>query len=447
MIEKNKPPVETPTKHLDAQVQPTKRADGTRAAVLQSFGEGLYLQAKPTADGGVSHGWFFVYWTGGRKAQKKHKLALGGYAYSPRPGKLTLAQARFEARKCWNTLHLDHKDPLIERRMQQEATQRTRDAQDAAAFTFNMAAAAYIETQKTGWTEKEATRWPRLFALHVPFGDAPINDISREDIIAVIRPLWSTQRVIARRLRSNMFRVFAWAIRNRKRTDGVNPCQWVGDLQDEFSRSKYRPRHHRSLAYKDLPAFMAKVRASKSIAAPALAFTVLTCARTDMTRLLPWSEIDLKTRVWAVPADRMKMTRAHNIPLSDAATAILEAIKGDRAKPEGYVFLSPRGQPIGENAMLALTKILAKDDDMTVHGFRTSIKNWATNCTDVRRELIEEALAHLVGSKTEQAYRHDDDPQHPDEDPGLDPEPRRPLMELWASYCTAGVVIPMKRRA
>jgi integrase len=216
--------------------------------------------------------------------------------------------------------------------------------------------------------------------------------------------------------------VLDWAKVREYRT-GENPARWKGHLDKLLpARAKIqRVAHHPALAYAKLPAFMAELRAMDGVKARALEFLVLTAARTGDIIGARWSEIDLQARQWIVPAGRMKAAREHRVPLSDRAHAILEAIPRD----SDFLFPGERaGKAISARAMPGVLYAL-RGDGATVHGFRSSFRDWAGNETNFPRELAEQALAHVAGDATERAYRRSDALAK-----------RRKLMDAWAAYCS-----------
>jgi integrase len=215
--------------------------------------------------------------------------------------------------------------------------------------------------------------------------------------------------------------VLAWATVSEYRR-GENPARWRGHLAEMLpAKTKiHRVQHLKALPYSELPAFMAKLRERDSVSARALEFTILSAARTNESIGARWSEIDFKDKIWTIPAERMKSKRPHRVPLSDRAVAIL------RELPREGEFVFPGGKankPLSDMAMLELARGMI-GNGYTVHGFRSSFRDWCKEQTNYPREIAELALAHVVADKSEAAYSRCD---------ALDK--RRQLMAAWARYC------------
>jgi len=248
----------------------------------------------------------------------------------------------------------------------------------------------------------------------------------------VLTPLWTKKTETAKRLRGRLERVLAWA-KGRGLRSGENPARWQGHLVEMLAApSKVaKVRHHPAMAYRDVPGFMAELRNRSSLSARALEFTILCATRTSETIGATWSEIDLDAKVWIIPAERMKKERQHRVPLSDRAVAILKGL--------------PRhGERVFKLSDMAMLQCLrGMRTGLTVHGFRSSFRDWCKEATNYPREIAELALAHVVADKSEAAYSRGD---------AL--EKRRRLMAAWAEYCAkpkpvgaAGTVTPMHRKA
>jgi integrase len=241
-------------------------------------------------------------------------------------------------------------------------------------------------------------------------------------VLAVLKPLWLTKQETASRLRGRIEAVLD-AAKALKHRSGENPAAWKGNLTHLLARpSKLARGHQTALAYNEIPEFFTKLQAQdNSVAALALEFTILTAARTSETLGAKWAEFDVKNKVWVVPAVRTKTSKEHRVPLSNRCIEILASMGSVRDSE--YAFLGMRKhQPLSNMAMLMLLRRMNRD--VTVHGFRSSFRDWAGNETHYPRELIEEALSHLVGNEVERAYRRSDAI-----------EKRRMLMNDWATFC------------
>ena len=253
-----------------------------------------------------------------------------------------------------------------------------------------------------------------------------------DDVLAVLKPIWVNKAETASRVRGRIEKVLD-AAKAKGFRQGENPARWRGHLDHLLPR---RPRltrgHHVAMPYENVPAFVAQLRERDALAAQALELCILTAARSGEILGLRWEEIDLEKRVWTVPARRMKAGREHRVPLSSRATAILRELaehrNGDLVFPG-----QKRGKPLSGMAMEMLLRRL-KIQNATVHGFRSSFRDWAGNVSSFPREIIETALAHVMGDKAEQAYRRSD---------AL--EKRRRLMEAWAAYCEKKVTSQILR--
>jgi integrase len=241
-------------------------------------------------------------------------------------------------------------------------------------------------------------------------------------VLKALEPIWATKPETAGRVRGRVEAVLDWTTARGYRT-GENPARWRGHLDKLLpARSKVRKvKHHPALRYAELPAFLAALREQQGAGARALEFTILTVARTNETIGARWPEVDFSGKVWTVPGERMKAGREHRVPLSAAAVAILRRMEDVR---EGdLVFPGDRRTALSNMAMLMLLRRMGRGD-LTVHGFRATFRTWGAECTSFPREVIEAALAHLVGDATEQAYQRGDMF-----------EKRRRLMAAWADYC------------
>jgi integrase len=271
-----------------------------------------------------------------------------------------------------------------------------------------------------------------------PSGPVPSDEIDTEAVLGVLKPIWIEKPETASRLRGRIEAVLN-AAKAQGHRSGENPAAWRGHLFHLLpKRSKLSRGHHAAMAYRDIPALMEKIRADLGMAALALKVCILTAARTGEILGAKWSEIGWQEKVWTIPATRMKAARQHRVPLSDAATTVLEKLSTSRTCD--FVFPSPRGKrPLSH---VAMAKVLTRLGVIgaTVHGFRSAFRDWAGNETSFPREVAEAALAHVIGDKAEQAYRRSD---------AL--EKRRKLMDAWAAYCeprgTDEKVTPLRGKA
>ncbi len=391
---------------------------------LYPDGDGLYLRVASAK----SKSWVFRYMLDG----KPRKMGLGSY---PEVSLIRARELATGARKR----RAEGIDPIQDR----DRVQAEKRAAEAKAKTFRECAEGYIADHKAGWKNaKHAAQWGATLATyaHPVFGDLPVGQVESEHVLKVLRPIWTEKTETARRLRGRIESILDWAKANRHR-EGDNPARWRGGLETSLaSHAKVRTvRHHPALPYAELPAFMRELQRQEGLAAWALQFTILSAARTSEVLLAQWQEFDLEKGIWTVPGVRMKSRREHRVPLPKPALGLLQA-RHDATAGKGFVFPGERPRkPLSNMAMLMLLERM-KRDDLTVHGFRSTFRDWVEEETSFPGSVAEAALAHVVGDKVEAAYRRGD----------LF-EKRRELMDAWGEYClpsaTANRVIPIKRNA
>jgi len=375
-------------------------------------GGGLYLQVGEASGTGkaVPKSWIFRFKRGG----SERWMGLGS------TGDVSLEEAREAAARCRRQLK-DGIDPLAARK----ATREQLAAEAAQAVTFKECTERYIEAHKPAWKNaKHRAQWKNTLATYAEpvLGALPVSAIGTSGVLEVLEPIWATRPETASRVRGRIEAVLDWATARGYR-QGENPARWRRHLAQLLPpRAKVRKvEHHPALPYAELPGFMAELRAQEGTAARALEFLILTVARTGEVIGTQWPEIDAKAKAWTVPGDRMKAGRSHRVPLSARALEVVEAMR----KHEGE-FLFPGGKPkrpLSNMAMLALLKRMGRGD-LTVHGFRSTFRDWAAERTNYPREVAEMALAHTISDKTEAAYLRGD----------LF-EKRRRLMDEWARFC------------
>jgi len=347
---------------------------------------------------------------------------------------VSLADAREKARQC-RKLVLDGVDPIGDRRTRKAAAA----LQAARGLSFQDCAEQYIEAHKAGWKNaKHATQWTATLSTYAYpiFGKLSVADVDQALVLKSLEPVWRTKPETAKRLRGRIQSVLDWATARGYR-QGDNPARWRGHLDKLLpARSKVaRVKHLAALPYAEIGAFVAKLREQEGTGARCLEFVIVTCVRTSEAIGARWSEIDLSKRLWIIPPDRMKAAREHRVPLSDRAIEILKALP--REKGSDWVFIGGRaGTNLSNMAMLALLKRMARGD-LTVHGFRSTFRDWAAEQTNFPRDAAELALAHAVGDKVEAAYRRGDMF-----------EKRRKLAQAWATYCSLvprGEVVSLRK--
>jgi integrase len=295
---------------------------------------------------------------------------------------------------------------------------------DGGIPTFGEMADNVRETLSAGFrNEKHKAQWKSTLETYAaPLRAKPVDTIATEDVLAVLKPIWTTKAETASRVRGRIEKVLD-AAKAKGFREGENPARWRGHLDHLLPRpSKLARGHHAAMPYEEVAAFIARLRKRAATSALALELCILTAARSGETLGMRWSEIDLDKKIWTVPANRMKAGREHRVPLSSRAAAVLRQL--EKVRTGGFVFPGhARNKPLSNMSMemvLRRTKI----EGATVHGFRSSFRDWAGNVSNFPREVVETALAHVIGNKAEQAYRRSD---------AL--EKRRNLMEAWAAYC------------
>jgi integrase len=361
-------------------------------------GGGLYLSISP--NGGRR--WVFLYrWHG-----KPTEIGLGSARDVP------LARARELAGLARGKLA--------------EGTNPKGARTAAKGATFAECADRLLETMRPSWrNSKHAGQWAMTLQEYAaPLRRLPVDKITTDDVLSVLKALWSDKPETASRLRGRIERVLD-AAKAQGLRGGENPARWRGHLDQLLPKRQRLTRgHHAAMNYTELPAFMRGLKAQQATAAAALEFAILTAARSGEVLGARWREFDLERGIWAVPAERMKGSREHRVPLAPRAQKIIKSLYETR----GGEFVFP-GRKVGKPpSVMALSKVLSrmKVDGATVHGFRSAFRDWAAECTNFTNEVCEAALAHVIKNKAEAAYRRGD----------LF-EKRRKLMEAWAEYCSA----------
>jgi integrase len=293
---------------------------------------------------------------------------------------------------------------------------------------FRECAENYIKAHRAGWRNAaHASQWENTLSAYAypHVGALSVQAIDTSLVLKVLEPIWTTKPETASRLRGRVESVLSWAKVHGYR-DGENPARWKGHLDHLLpAKSKVRRvRHHAAMPYADVPAFMGMLREQESIGARAFEFLILTAARTGEVVGLRWREIDLKSKLWIVPGDRMKAGKEHRVPLCPRAAAILQAIKPDKIEGDTFVFPGSKLQKPQSNMVFLMLLRRMKIGHLTAHGFRATFKTWATERTNFPREVVEAALAHVAGDKLEAAYQRGDIF-----------DKRLRLMTAWADYC------------
>ncbi|NTZ06994.1 tyrosine-type recombinase/integrase [Burkholderia metallica] len=374
---------------------------------LYADGGGLYLQITTA---GVKS-WLFRYMRNG----KTRGMGLGPVHT------IGLADARTRALDCRRQL-LDGIDPIDSRNAERAA----QGIAQTNAVTFQHCAEKYIEAYRASWKNaKHADQWTNTLTTYAYpiFDSLSVSAIDTALVMKVLEPIWTTKTETASRIRGRIESILDWATVHGYRV-GENPARLKGHLDKLLpKRSRVQKvEHHPALPYADLPDFMNELRAAEGTAARALEFLILTATRTNETIGATWQEFDLDEGVWTVPAERMKMRKQHRVPLSARAIALVKAQQ--KLKRGDYVFPGARDKkPLSNMAMLQLLERM-KRNDITVHGFRSTFRDWAGETTHYPREVCEAALAHGIKDKAEAAYARGD----------LFAK-RAALMQDWDKYC------------
>jgi len=371
-------------------------------------GGGLWLQVRD-AD---HRSWLFRYKLHG----KAREMGLGALVDLP------LAEAREAATACRRLLR-DGIDPIEHRK-----AARVEAMTKANAHTFREVAARYIASHAAGWRNaKHAEQWTATLTSYAypVFGDRPVGSIDTAAVMRALEPIWLSKSETAARLRGRVQAVLDYAAAQGWRI-GDNPARWRGHLSNLLPapRNVAQVVHHTALPWAEVAAFMAELATKRGTAALALRFVILTACRTGEAIGARWREIDMESAVWTVPGERMKSGREHRVPLSKPVLAVLEELR--LHQPESADFVFPGNGKARHLSNMALTVLLRRMErsDITVHGFRSSFRDWASEETGYSREVAEMALAHTLKDKTEAAYRRDD----------LFVK-RAAMMADWATFC------------
>jgi integrase len=386
-------------------------------------GGGLYLQVSESG----TKSWIFRYALAGRARE----MGLGP--------EHTVGLAEARQRAVANRLMLvDGIDPIEARN-----ARRAGDALNAArSITFSECATAYIKAHRSGWRNaKHAGQWVTTLEEYAApvIGTLSVQAVDTPLVMKILEPIWQDKTQTANRLRGRIESVLDWAKAREYRT-GDNPARWRGHLDQLLPKPRKvaKVEHLAALPYAQVGEFMELLRAQEGMAARALELLILTAARTGEILRAKWEEIDLNAALWTIPKARMKSHREHRVPLSPPAVKLLQDLEAKRQSD--YVFPGRKiGAALPVTAMLAFLLKRMGRDDLTVHGFRSTFRDWTSERTNYPREVCEMALAHAVSDQTEAAYRRGD----------LF-EKRRRLMAEWAKHCETkkqpGKVLPLQRK-
>lgn len=378
-----------------------KLVQSVREAGLYSDGDGLYLRV----DAGGSKRWVFIFqWRG-----KRREMGLKAYPL------VSLAEAR-ELRNSYRKQVAEGIDPV--------GARNALAAEQVESPLFGAFAEQMIGSIEAGWrSAKHRQQWRNTLRTYaVSISKISVSDVTTDHVLHILKPIWTEKPETASRVRGRIERVLDTAKAKGLRS-GENPARWRGHLQVLLPKqSKLARGHHPAMSCEQLPTFIEDLRKRDGLAARALEFAIATAAREGEVLGARWSEIDIGRFVWTVPADRMKAQRAHEVPLNAVAIAAMGPVRD----PDALIFPGAKeGRPMSNMAMDMVLRRMSKP--VTVHGFRSTFRDWAGDMTDHPREVVEHALAHNVGNAVELAYRR-----------GNALEKRRRLMEDWAEYLGSG---------
>ena len=378
---------------------------------IYADGGGLYLRVRKSQrqrenSAPPTRSWLYICMVNGRRRE----VGLGSIL------DVSLAKARDLASDT-RAAFRQGRDPVEERR---EAKHEVADR-----MTFGEFADALIDDIESGFrNEKHRKQWRSTLKAHASsLTDMVIREIDTHDVLEVLKPIWLKLPETASRVRGRIERILD-AAKAKGHRDGENPARWRGHLDLLLPRRpKATKGHHAALPFGEIADFMNDLRRREALAARALEFTILTAARSGETFGATCEEIDLDLALWTVPADRMKAGAEHQVPLSPDVVSLLRDLRPKTAKPEDLIFQSAAGAKLSNMSMAMLLRRMDRSS-ITVHGFRSTFRDWAGETTKFAREDVEMALAHAIESKTERAYRR-----------GRALEKRRKLMGAWARYC------------
>ncbi len=399
---------------LTARTVETKKTVG-----YYSDGGNLYLRVTAS----LSKTWAFYY----KKEGKRVEMGLGSVS------NITLEQAREKAATLRKQIATGI-EPLIEK----QRLESERKVAIAKSMTFKQCADAYIKAHQAGWkNKKHIQQWQNTLTQYAypVFGELDVKAIDTGLITKCLEPIWLTKNETAGRVRGRIESVLDWATA-RKYREGDNPARWRGHLDKLLAKPSkiQKTEHHKALPYGEINGFINSLRLQDGIAAKCLEFTILTAARTGESIGATWDELDLSAKTWTIPAVRMKAEREHKVPLNPQAIKILTDMAAIRTND--YVFPSNK-KGLSNMAMLTLLRRMDRAD-ITVHGFRSTFRDWAAESTAYSGEVVEMALAHAIKNQTEAAYRRGDLL-----------EKRGRLMADWERYCNttmaSGDVVAFKR--
>ena len=393
-------------------------------------GENLYLQISPS----LSKSWIFRFRFDGRQRE----MGLGAISA------LTLAQAREAAAACRTGLAAKVRvDPIQARQEARRAADALR-AKRSAIPTFDEAAKAYIAAHRHEWKNaKHAGQWQATLDAFVSpvFGSMRVNEVDTPDVLKALTDIWTEKTETATRVRGRIESVLDWARVAGYRT-GENPARWRGHLEHSLAAPTKAKKvvNHPALPWREIGDFMVDLRAQQGVAAKALQFAIATAARSGEVRMATWGEVDLQSKTWTIPASRMKAGVEHRVPLADDVVELLRQMP--RIEGCDWIFPGMKSKPLSDMSLTAVLRRM-KRNEITVHGFRSTFRDWASesSASSFGRESAEHALAHSLPDRVEAVYRRGDLFER-----------RIGLMAAWADFCAtsseaAATVTPIRGSA
>ncbi len=378
----------------------TKKLVENLGAGRHGDGNGLYLVVDPSG----ARRWIVRVVVKGQKNKRGAPLrtdfGLGGADI------VTINQARERA--------------LEYRRMAKQGLNPRFNAKQEIRTFEEVAQQVHIDRMPTWKNAKHGQQWINTLRDYAfpKIGRMPIDSIDQPEVLMCLSPIWTEKHETARRLAQRIKTVLDVA-KSKGMRSGENPVTAIKDAK-VLPKVTAKPKHHKAMHWRDVPAFYASLKTRNAMAAKALMFTCLTGSRTSEILGMRWEEMDLEARVWTCPEERMKAGAAHRVPLTDEMLAVIEPL---RAMESEVVFEGQkRHKPLSNMSMLMLLRRMAVEE-VTVHGFRSTFRDWASEIANAPREVAEMSLAHQVGSDVERAYARSDLL-----------EKRRRLMDRWSSY-------------
>lgn len=365
-------------------------------------GDGLFLRVDKR--GGAS--WYVRV----QSAGKRRDVSLGTAKL------ISLAEVRGMAVLARKAIKIEGRDLIAERRKDR-----------AQAVTFRQAAERYHGENKGGWkSEGYSGQWLASLERHAfpRFGDRPANDIAASDIIAALLPIWQEYPETARRVRHRICTVLNFAHSRGWRTHEAPSSSGSLKAGNGLPKQTGERQHRKAMPYKAVPEFLVQLRAKPSFGRLALEFTLLTAARSQETRLATWDEIDLEAKLWTCPGEHMKRGKAHIVPLSGAALAVLRKAAALKLAGSNLIFPGMNGEPMSDMTLLKVLRDAC--EPFHVHGFRSTFTDWAADKTTFANAVVDAAKAHKTPDATEAAYRRT-----------THLEKRAKLMEAWGAYCAS----------